>query len=131
MQCLATNNYAEKKKFKCYLDLHGHHHQLWYKILHPTWKQQWQNKFLSWLTIPSSPLYVPACMIPTNTEEDLSDFLKYNLKLPGVWTQTLTRTFKEQERNITSLKKSPCIFSSASMALSRIPPDVALVKNSI
>jgi len=29
---------------------------------------------------------------------------------------------------ITSLKKSPCFLSSASIALSRIPPDVALVK---
>lgn len=29
---------------------------------------------------------------------------------------------------ITSLKKSPCFLSSASIALSRIPPDVALDK---
>lgn len=32
------------------------------------------------------------------------------------------------EGNITSLKKSPCFLSSASIALSKIPPDVALDK---
>ena len=32
------------------------------------------------------------------------------------------------KRIITSLRKSPCFLSSASIALSKIPPDVALVK---
>lgn len=33
---------------------------------------------------------------------------------------------KYKERSTTSLKRSPCLLSSASIALSRIPPDVAL-----
>lgn len=123
MNSWLTNEPSSAKEI-CYLYLHEHHHQLWRKNLHPIKQQLQQSTSSSWQKVRGSPQRDPAHTITGLDERSIS--LKANVVvLRRTGNNKVTRQLKR--RSITSLNKSPCFLSSASIALSSIPPTVALV----
>lgn len=78
---------------------------------------------LSLQTIQGIPQHAPAhTKVNTSHMPGLSCFSKINKMKVMFWSNRMAK----KKKIITSLKKSPCFLSSASIALSRIPPAVAL-----
>lgn len=105
--------------FCTHLYLHVHRHRPWCSTLHPTWTQLRRSTLWSSLPVPGTLQHGPEWLeikpcIPKDTSVQHVGII--DRQLTSFWIQ----------RKFTSLMKSSCFLSSASIARSSMPPGVAL-----
>ena len=111
-----TEEWDQRVIFCTHLYLHVHRRRPWCSTQHPTWTQLRRSTLWSLLPVPGTLQHGPEWLGTMHSKDTSVQHVGIHRQLTSYWIQ----------RKFTSLMKSSCFLSSASIARSSMPPGVAL-----